>query len=385
VHVYPSVEGLLVIFRDISARRQMEAELRQSKDRLQLITEAAGVGGWSVDLAYLQASFDDQSRRLFHLTEDFPLEAARLQELVRPEDWPRVEKATLQMMTTPERQEVEFRMRISEKDERWLYLRGQAFFDEQGYPTHLVGVVMDITNRKQSEADYLAGQAQIEVQRRLLEQREQERLQIARDLHDGPVQELTGAHYALEGILYTTEDKALAQALQVIRDSIKQEVNGLRDYAGELRPPTLSKFGLGKAIRSHLESFQEKHPEIRLELEETHEGTLLPEEVSLALFRIYQETLTNFTKHARATKGTVRLISTPGQVILEMEDNGVGFSVPKDWLELARRGHLGLVGMRERAEAIGGRLQVDSQPGQGSRIQVVVPIQNRVENSSFPS
>ena len=124
---------------------------------------------------------------------------------------------------------------------------------------------------------------------------------------------------------------------------------------------------------------------IRLELEETHEGTLLPEEVSLALFRIYQETLTNFTKHARATKGTVRLISTPGQVILEMEDNGVGFSLPKDWLELARRGHLGLVGMRERAEAIGGRLQVDSQPGQGSRIQVVVPIQNRVENSSFPS
>ena len=85
---------------------------------------------------------------------------------------------------------------------------------------------------------------------------------------------------------------------------------------------------------------------------------LLPEEMRLALFRIFQECLTNIAKHARATQVTIRLEKTEEAAVLEIQDNGVGFEVPQDWLELARQGHLGLVGMRERAEAVGGRLAI---------------------------
>ncbi|HWU40001.1 MAG TPA: PAS domain S-box protein, partial [Candidatus Acidoferrum sp.] len=99
---------------DVTERRRYEEKIRLSQERLQLTTEAAGVGGWSMDLTTLKATFDDLSRHVFNLTEDFPLEATGLQMLVRAEDWSRVEQATLQMMTTEERQEVEFRMNIAE-------------------------------------------------------------------------------------------------------------------------------------------------------------------------------------------------------------------------------------------------------------------------------
>jgi signal transduction histidine kinase len=237
-----------------------------------------------------------------------------------------------------------------------------------------MGVLMDVTERKCAQEEIQIKMDQIELQHRLLEQREQERLKIARDIHDGPVQELTGAHYALEGIQYTSEDEVLKQGLLAIRETIKNQVAELRAYAAELRPPALPKFGLGKAIRSHMETFQDKHPELMIQFEEQQVGDLLPEEVRLALFRIYQEALTNIAKHAHAKDVVIRLEKKKAEVRLEIQDDGSGFTISKDWLELARTGHLGLVGMRERAEAVEGTLEIVSQPGAGTTIRVEVPL-----------
>ena len=161
--------------------------------------------------------------------------------------------------------------------------------------------------------------------------------------------------------------------MEALRDLLQSQIADLRAYAGELRPPTLAKFGLGQAIRSHVDAFQEKHPELRMAFEESQIGDLVPETIRLALFRIYQESLTNIAKHAQATQVTVRLVRAKDRILLEVRDDGVGFTVPQEWLELARNGHLGLVGIQERAEVIGGRLTVQSKPGEGTWIQVVVP------------
>ncbi len=101
------------------------------------------------------------------------------------------------------------------------------------------------------------------------------------------------------------------------------------------------------------------------------------------LFRICQEALTNAAKHAQASEVRIRLAVTRSQVSLEIRDNGGGFVVPADWVELARQGHLGLVGMRERAEAVGGSMEISSQPGQGTRIQVVVPLEGQADPRGF--
>jgi signal transduction histidine kinase len=101
------------------------------------------------------------------------------------------------------------------------------------------------------------------------------------------------------------------------------------------------------------------------------DGQSLPERQRLALFRIYQQALANVVRHSAATQVDVRFTHTPEETVLEVQDNGVGFQAPERWITLAREGHLGLVGASERAEAIGGKLEVITSPGEGALIRVV--------------
>jgi PAS domain S-box-containing protein len=230
----------------------------------------------------------------------------------------------------------------------------------------LAVVLIDITRQR-------------DLQHRLIEQREQERLRIARDLHDGPVQALIAATYTLHILRSENIPPEIVPVLEYIRDALLEQVNFLRAYAGELRPPILSTFGLAKTIRSHLEDTQQKHPGIRFHLEDAPDSPVLPDPACVTLFRIYQEGISNILRHARATEVIIRLTVTDQQAILDIQDNGVGFEIPKDWLDLARLDHLGLVGMYERMESVRGTLSIDSQPDQGTRIRVALPIQSQMD------
>ncbi len=103
---------------------------------------------------------------------------------------------------------------------------------------------------------------------------------------------------------------------------------------------------------------------------------MLPETISLALFRIYQEALTNIIRHTRSkdVEVTVHMEKDEHLVRLEIQDNGPGFALPENWIDLVREGHLGLMGMRERAEAVGGQLEVQSKKGKGTTVVVTVPL-----------
>jgi PAS domain S-box-containing protein len=257
---------------------------------------------------------------------------------------------------------------------RYRHYSAAPMRDGAGSITGAIAIVIDITDRKQAEAEAHAQMIQIELQHRLIDQREQERIRIARDLHDGPVQALTGITFAVSGLLMGDCPPETAQQLEAMQKTIQEQINELRTYAGELRPPALAKFGLGNAIRSHLDTVQEKHPEVQIKFIEEQKGELLPEEKRLAFYRIYQEGLINIFKHAQATLITICLTKSHDQAVLRIQDNGTGFEVPKDWLELARQRHLGLVGMRERAEAIGGQLSIRSTLGKGTTIILRVPL-----------
>ena len=171
------------------------------------------------------------------------------------------------------------------------------------------------------------------------------------------------------------QDPDRASVLAEIRDQIQDVISELRAFSQELRPPMLFNFGLRKTIEAHLASFQGSHPNLRTRLKVEWVGKALPEHVLIALFRVYQESLNNILKHAQATEIQVRLARDGRRFTMDIDDNGSGFVVPNDPLRLAREGHLGLVGMRERVEAIGGSLKVDSNPGQGTRVHVEVPLE----------
>ncbi|HEY3343863.1 MAG TPA: PAS domain S-box protein [Anaerolineaceae bacterium] len=235
-------------------------------------------------------------------------------------------------------------------------------------------IFLNVTERKRMEASIVQNTAQVEAQRRLIDQREQERLQIARDLHDGPMQELAAALFTLQCAIQDSTDEAYCCTLEELRGSLQHQLQELRDYACDLRPPTLSRFGLKTAIMSHVDTYRLKHCGIEIRYKLQPVDRRLPEEVQLALFRIYQQAMNNVAKHAHATRVEIRLKKTGDRAILEVLDNGNGFNVPQDWLELARQKHLGLVGMRERSEAIGGRLELTSTPGHGTVLRVGVPL-----------
>ena len=115
------------------------------------------------------------------------------------------------------------------------------------------------------------------------------------------------------------------------------------------------------------------HPGISVYTDLTSDGQSLDERLRLVLFRIYQHALSNVIRHAQAQQLWVRLDLDEKQVILEIKDDGKGFEIPTRWVEMARQGHLGLAGTRERVEAIGGKLLIASAPNEGTLIRVIAP------------
>jgi len=244
----------------------------------------------------------------------------------------------------------------------------------QGYSK----LTRDLTHRKKMEAELAESQARhqretAELRRRLIDGREAERLHMAQELHDGPIQDLYGLIFGLDAVESKIRSQSALAQIAEMKRNLQQVVSTLRGMIGDLRPPTLAPFGLEKAIRSHLQIFRETHPEIQVELDLDADRRTLPEDLRLAFYRVYQTSLANIVRHADANLVNIKLKLEDEQVYMEISDNGKGFIVPERWIKLVREGHLGLVGARERAEALGGSFIVESQPGEGTLVKVTIP------------
>jgi signal transduction histidine kinase len=257
--------------------------------------------------------------------------------------------------------------------EYYFDVTAELLQDDDGNISGLTVAAVDITEQRQVKNEMAKNVARIEVQRRLIQQRELERQQIARDLHDGPLQELIGLNFGLEEIFGMRPGQQRKYKEDVIRAAVQEIAHELRTFCSELRPPSLAPFGLERAIRSHVESFQEKYPAVQVHLELAVDKELLSEDIRMALYRIYQELTNNIVKHAAAAAVWIRFGFNEYQIELEVRDNGSGFDVPTNWVETARQGHLGLVGVLERAEAVGGSVKITSKPGLGTNVLVTVP------------
>lgn len=270
---------------------------------------------------------------------------------------------------------VEMNILLPDGGKRQLLMNTTPLSGGDGDLTGAIAIFQDISKRNQEEEERRSNLARIEVQSRLMEHREKERLVIAQEIHDGPLQEMIGITFMLNSTLDRIRSETdLHLRLLNIQSALQKQIRELRAFSSELRPPTLTPFGLEKAIRSHVENNQIKSPNLEFVLDLQQDGKLLPEEIRLALFRIYQEALNNVIRHSKASQVRVSFAIEDQQVTLEIKDNGCGFEPPADWIDIARAGHFGLVGARERAEAVGGEITIESQKGKGTRIHVVAPV-----------
>jgi signal transduction histidine kinase len=204
------------------------------------------------------------------------------------------------------------------------------------------------------------------MHRRLVSAGEQERAELARELHDGVIQDLIGLRYRLDSLQEGTDSGQAGDKDRALDEIYAQTgilVGELRRLCSGLRPPALDQLGLAAALRTLAREVTARGLPVEICLDDI----VLPEEASIGLYRIAQEALSNAWRHAGATQACLKLARTGDRVEMVVADNGNGFDPTA-----ARKadGRFGLIGMSERAEALGGRLQIESKPGAGTRVTV---------------
>lgn len=239
----------------------------------------------------------------------------------------------------------------------------------------ILSTFLDLTEMRRLEAQNIEAKTNLEVQHRLVEQREQERQMIARDIHDGPIQSLVSTIFNIQMTKEALRDPKMQVELNQIGLSIKNTIQELRHVVNELRPPAVLHFGLSRMIRLHCADFMEKHPEVDVDHELAEDRERMPENTTLTLYRIYQEAMNNIARHANATHINIRFSIRDDQAVLEIKDNGKGFVGTPNLVSQTAIGHYGMAGMKERAEAANGKIQIQSTPGKGTKIWVMVPVE----------
>jgi signal transduction histidine kinase len=213
-----------------------------------------------------------------------------------------------------------------------------------------------------------------DAQRRLLQELEQERKSLAREIHDQVIQDLLGMGYHLEEI-GTNEmvPQVLQEELGGIHNSVRKLVDDLRHICGSLRPPTIDSLGLGVALQSYTEEWN-KHTGVAVTLNLDDNLGRLTETIELSAFRIVQEGLRNIRKHANASAVEISLKHTsPRRLMISISDDGQGLAEDFDLSTLPAEGHYGLLGISERVALLGGRVQFQNQANGGLLIQAEIP------------
>jgi PAS domain S-box-containing protein len=255
-----------------------------------------------------------------------------------------------------------FELRIRQKSGKYFHAEfTETPLIKDGQVVGALGIGRDITERKLAQA----------ALRRLNETLEEEAKRIAHALHDEAGQLLASVHLALEGIARDLAP-SVSYRLKAVKGLLDQIEAQLRRLSHELRPTILDDLGLVPALEFLSEGVAK-----RTKLQVTVEGSpigRLTTPVETALYRIVQEALNNATRHAQASRATIRLEQNGHLIRCLVSDDGIGFDVPA---ALNRKGDkgLGLIGIRERLNAIGGVYRIISAPGQGTTLQVEIPLE----------
>lgn len=213
---------------------------------------------------------------------------------------------------------------------------------------------------------------------------EDARKKLARDLHDGPTQSVAAIAMRVNYIrrLIERQPQQAIEELWKVEELARRTTKEIRHMLFTLRPLVLESQGLVAAVGQLAEKMRDTHDtEVTLQVQPDVE-TYLDTHAQGVLFYIIEEAVNNARKHAQAQQIVVRLFQREAYVIVEIEDNGVGFDVDAVTSSYDRRGSLGLVNMRERAELIEGTLRIQSVPGRGTKITIALPLRSGAESGS---
>jgi PAS domain S-box-containing protein len=359
---------------DITRLKQAEQARREFEERFRLLiehgSEVIGVIDPSATVRYLSPS----AERVL----GFPagsLIGSNAIALVHPEDQATVQQTMSTILQAPFRSaSVQYRARHG--DGTWRHAEATATNCLHVEGLHGIVInVRDITPQKLFEEQLQASRHQLRQLAAAIEAaREQERVRVAREIHDELGQMLTVLKLGVEGLPFhrrrgVNAVQSLAERVAGLARHIDVALNTVHRIAAELRPSILNDLGLGAAMKWQIQEF-EARTGIRCRCRGLGEGLRLGADQSLAVFRIFQEVLTNVVRHAGANEVGIRVTVKDNRLNLRVADDGKGMH-PRS---LTDSRSLGLIGMRERAVLLGGSVEFSSRRGGGTIVTVEVPV-----------
>jgi PAS domain S-box-containing protein len=410
-----------------AAHARAETALRENEERLRRAQEIAHLGSWELDLVRNRLTWSDEVYRIFGLRpQEFAATYEAFLEQVHPEDRAAVNQAySASLRDGRDAYEIEHRVvRRTSGEVRVVHERCRHIRDAAGRVVRSVGMVHDITDRKQAEESLRVANQQLnelaqtlekrvnqrtaelrlairnlqqEAQERrraeeqlevlnaalrrraeqlrrlaadltLAEQRERQRL--AALLHDHLQQLLAGARFQVKA-LDAADGPAARRGLADLDALLVECINAARTLTGELSPPVLREGGLAPALEWLARWMTDRHGlVVRLAAEDVPD---LPEDVKVLLFQAVRELLFNVSKHAQVSVADVRVGRTDDGVVITVADQGVGFDARREQ-GVDGPGGFGLMNIRERLDLMGGGLTIESAPGRGSRFTLSAPV-----------
>ena len=229
-------------------------------------------------------------------------------------------------------------------------------------------------NRVQAQIQYLS--------RQLINTAESERKQLSQNLHDGFGQVLTAMQFGVASFKGSCAlDDNRKQFCMAQSDKLSRQISALGDFVRDvstgLHPHMLDELGLRTTLKYHLDEFGQQYEAIKVTSDFSDIASRLPPAIELVVFRVCQESLNNIVKHAKADNVVLSVKQGDGILKLSIKDDGKGFDMEELKTMGAKRSGIGLLGMRERVAAIGGRLFIDSAPGKGTTVRAKIPIELR--------
>jgi PAS domain S-box-containing protein len=366
------ITAATVVSKGITERKQAEETLREAEERYQAIFEQAAdsimlVDGDTGDLV----EFNERAHQhLGYTREEF--------EKLKVSDFEVIESAEdvaehIKKIIKEGHDTFETKHRTKGGETRDIQVTSRAIsIREKNY---VQSMWRDITEHKRAEEELQRSREELRnLADHLQSVREQERTTIAREIHDDLGQTLTALKMDISwlGKKLPKDQETLLEKTKAMTKLTDMTIKTVKKISTELRPGLLDDLGLVAAIEWQTEEF-ENRTGIRCELTVDPEEIILDQDRSTAIFRIFQETLTNIARHAKATRVTISLKEKDDKVELRVRDNGKG--ITKEQISDSKS--FGLMGIRERVHLLGGKVKITGKPGEGTTVVVSIPIETR--------
>lgn len=337
----------------------------KDQERLHFLLETANILPWEADAESGQFTYaGGQAGKMFGYPVEQWYEPDFWPTHIHPDDREQAVSFCLKHSAILDHYEFEYRMVAMDGSVVWIHDLVNVF-REDGRPKTISGFMIDITERKQTEA------ALRDLSGRLINAQEEERSRIARELHDDLNQRMALLSIELEqlGQKIPQRQSNLQKAVRELRTKAQEISVDIHRLSYQLHPSKLDHLGLATALKSFCEELYTSHG---LEIEFVYRGfpATIPKAITLCVFRIAQESLRNIVKHSSTNEALVVLERTDSEVSLCVSDTGCGFNTESDKMKSG----LGFISMMERLRLVGGEISIHSQPSWGTQIDVSVPL-----------